>query len=305
MLVGRHRSSENDSVETFLLFNGLDTFANISFCGKQVASTNNQFRQWRFNITDIWSECTHSDQPSLEVHFQSAPETAMKLANQPGAETWPFGVEGWFEYPHRAFIRKEQSDFGWDWGPAFAPSGIWQKAWVVQISGHKLAIPNSVFDIYRIGQLNNLPPDQSANWVLNASVDSLTPIPSEAQMRFKIADRHGRLYDQGFLSNVTNGGDVITGYTHLDQTKYKLWWPSGMGSQTLYDITVDIVHNNLILATVQKRTGFRTIVLNLSPITDEQKDKGIAPGNNCMVPDPTLYMSRSADVVRALRNQWQ
>ncbi|KAG6009432.1 hypothetical protein E4U21_002347 [Claviceps maximensis] len=276
-----HHSGENNSVETFLLFNGLDTFANISFCGEQVASTNNQFRQWRFNITDIWSECTHPGQTSLEVHFQSATETAAKLANQPGAETWPFGVEGWFEYPHRAFIRKQQSDFGWDWGPAFAPSGIWQKAWVVQVwVGNELVVPNSVFDIYRIGQWNNLPPDQTVNWVLNASVDSLTPIPSEARMRFKITDRHGRLYDQGFLSNVTNGGDVITGQTHLDHTKYGLWWPSGMGDQTLYDITVDIVHNNLSLATVQKRTGFRTIVLNLGPITDEQRSRGIAPGNN-------------------------
>ncbi|KAG5953114.1 hypothetical protein E4U53_006850 [Claviceps sorghi] len=275
-----HRSTQNDGVETFLLFNGLDTFANISFCGKQVASTDNQFRQWRFNITDIWSECTHSEQPPLEIHFQSATEMAKKLANQPGAETWPFGVEGWFEYPHRAFVRKEQSDFGWDWGPAFAPSGIWQKAWIAQISNDKLVIPNSVFDIYRIGQLNNLPPNQSANWVLNASLDSLTPIPGGAQMEFKVADRHGRLYDQGFLSNVTNGGNVITGFAQLDHTKYRLWWPSGMGNQTLYTITVDIVHNNLSLATVQKRTGFRTIVLNLGPITDDQKDKGITAGNN-------------------------
>ncbi|KAG5986374.1 hypothetical protein E4U43_005533, partial [Claviceps pusilla] len=250
------------------------------FCGERVASTDNQFRQWRFNITDLWSRCTRPDQPSLEVHFQSATETAARLANQPGAETWPFGVQGWFEYPHRAFIRKEQSDFGWDWGPAFAPSGIWQKAWVVQISGHQLAIPNSVFDIYRLGQLNNLPPDQTANWVFNASLDSLTPIPKGAQMRFQITDRHGKLHDEGFLSNVTNGGDVITGQTHLDHTKYRLWWPAGMGHQTLYTITVDIVHGNLSLATVQKRTGFRTIVLNLGPITDEQKDRGIAPGNN-------------------------
>lgn len=25
-------------------------------------------------------------------------------------------VEGLFEYPNRQFVRKEQSDFGWDWG---------------------------------------------------------------------------------------------------------------------------------------------------------------------------------------------
>ncbi|KAG6047131.1 hypothetical protein E4U39_000720 [Claviceps sp. Clav50 group G5] len=274
-----HRSTENDNVQTYLLFDGLDTFANISFCDKQVASTDNQFRQWRFDVTDIWSDC---DQPLplLEVHFKSATETARKLASERDAETWPFGVEGWFEYPNRAFIRKEQSDFGWDWGPAFAPSGIWKKAWIAQVSKNKLVIPNSAIDIYRIGQLNNLPPDQNADWILNTSIDSLTPIPSGSRMEFKVADQHGKLYDQGFLSNVSNGGDVITGCTQLDHTKYQLWWPSAMGNQTLYNITVDIIYNDSSLARVQKRTGFRTIVLNMGPITDDQRERGIAPGNN-------------------------
>ena len=46
---------------------------------------------------------------------------ADQIAAQPGQETWPYGVEIIYEFPNRQFIRKEQSDFGWDWGPAFAP----------------------------------------------------------------------------------------------------------------------------------------------------------------------------------------
>ena len=30
-----------------------------------------------------------------------------------------------FNHSQRGFIRKTQSDFGWDWGPGFAPCGIW------------------------------------------------------------------------------------------------------------------------------------------------------------------------------------
>ncbi|KAK2611974.1 hypothetical protein QQS21_001939 [Conoideocrella luteorostrata] len=272
--------NEAGNTETHLLFNGLDTFANISFCGQYVASTNNQFRQWRFNVTDLWARCSQPGAPELKVDFRSATEMATQLANEPGAETWPFGIEGWFEYPHRAFIRKEQSDFGWDWGPAFAPAGIWKKAWIVQVSSKKLMIPNSAFDLYREGQLNNLPPDQNANWVLNASLDSLTPIPKGAQMSFKITDKAGKVHDHGYLSNITNGLDVISGITTLDGNKYNLWWPSGMGDQNLYNITVDVVHQNTTLATVRKRAGFRTIVLNLGPVTEEQKAKGVGPGNN-------------------------
>jgi beta-mannosidase len=53
-----------------------------------------------------------------------------EIANDPSQETWPDQTQMVFEFPNRWFIRKEQSDFGWDWGPAFAPAGIWQPAYV-------------------------------------------------------------------------------------------------------------------------------------------------------------------------------
>ena len=267
------------SAPTYILFNGLDTFATVSFCGQHIATTDNQFRQWRLNITDALARCA-DEHPLLQVDFESATEAATRLAEAPGAEKWPFGVEGWFEYPHRAFIRKEQSDFGWDWGPAFAPAGIWQKAWVVQISDDKLMIPNSALDIYREGQLNNLPPDQSANWVLNASVDSLTTIPAEAKLKYNI-QMGGKTVDSGYLGKVNNSQTVITGATNLDASKFDLWWPAGMGNQTLYNVTVEIEVKNKTVASVVKRTGFRTIVLNMEPINNKQLAQGIAPGNNC------------------------
>lgn len=105
-----------DSTKTFLLFNGLDTFANVTFCDQYVASTNNQFRQYYFNVTDIVAACNDSA-PELNIEFTSAPATANDVAAQPGQETWPWNVQNVFEFSHREFIRKEQSDFGWDWGP--------------------------------------------------------------------------------------------------------------------------------------------------------------------------------------------
>ncbi|POR35420.1 Beta-mannosidase A [Tolypocladium paradoxum] len=141
-------------------------------------------------------------------------------------------------------------------------------------------VPNSVFDIYRVGQLNNLPPNQSADWMLNCSIDALNAIPHGAQMNNTIADASGRVVSSGHLKNVTNAGDVITGSTRLNGSGYKLWWPSGMGDQNLYSITVNIVQRNKTLASVTKRTGFRTIVLNMGVINDKQLAQGIAPGNN-------------------------
>lgn len=290
-VAGLESVGQGTNASTYLLFNGLDTIADIWLCGEAVASTNNQFRQYFFDVSDILASCpSDTTAPELSVQFFSAPGTAYDLASQPGAETWPWGVENLFEFQHRPFIRKEQSDFGWDWGPAFAPAGIWQKAWIVQLDPGELQVRNSIYDIYRRDQLPNLPPDQGADWVLNASIDVLNTIPEGASMRYRITDSTTKeTISRGDLMNVTNAGDVITGTTILGGDDYDLWWPNGLGEQNLYNITVEVVSaTNEVLATVNKRTGFRTIVLNEGEITEEQLSQGIAPGNNCKFFKPLL-----------------
>ena len=82
--------SKNAS-STWLQFNGLDTFADISLCGSRVASTNNQFRQWWFDVSEIVRGC-EEEELVLELEFGSAPISANGIAEEPGAETWPYGV---------------------------------------------------------------------------------------------------------------------------------------------------------------------------------------------------------------------
>lgn len=101
------------AAQTYLLFQGLDTFTSIELCGQHVASTNNQFRQYYFDVTDILSACGNDS--ALTINFGSAPLIAQQIADEPGQETWPYGTEIPFEIPNRQFIRKEQNDFGWDW----------------------------------------------------------------------------------------------------------------------------------------------------------------------------------------------
>lgn len=104
---------DKSAAQTHLLFQGLDTFTSINLCNKHVASTNNQFRQYVFDVTSFVTKC-NSDL-SLTINFGSAPQIAQDIADQPGQETWPYGTEIPFEIPNRQFIRKQQNDFGWDW----------------------------------------------------------------------------------------------------------------------------------------------------------------------------------------------
>ncbi|RDA91982.1 hypothetical protein CP533_1335 [Ophiocordyceps camponoti-saundersi (nom. inval.)] len=281
--------------ETHLIFDGLDTLAQVFLCGKHVGSADNQFRQWRFDVSDALASCGNHDDDDdddddlshveLRIVFASAPQAATRLASQPGAVTWPRGaLDGRFVFADRQFLRKQQSDFGWDWGPAFSPVGIWQDAWVLQLPRRRpaLAVPAASLDIYRVGQLNNLPPDQGADWLLNCSLDVLGSVPDGAHLRYSVAEAGGsaRVVAAGRLDNLTHGGDVVSGQALLRASAFRLWWPVGMGQQNLYSVTVDVVDGDRVLASVTKRTGFRTIVLNMGVITEQQLAQGIAPGNN-------------------------
>jgi beta-mannosidase len=129
-------------------------------CGQHVASTNNQSRQYYLDVPSILNAC--SGGRTLSINFGSAVNITADIANEPGQETWPYGVEQLYEFPNRQFMRKEQSDFEWDWVPACAPTSIWQSAYIIQLPSSEVYIRNTLLDIYREGRLNNLPPDQNA-----------------------------------------------------------------------------------------------------------------------------------------------
>lgn len=202
------------------------------------------------------------------------------LANLP--TEWPQGIQQTYEFPNRWFMRKEQSDFGWDWGPAFSPVGPWQKAYLVQFNGeNKVYVLNTDLDIFRQGQINHLAPDQTQPWVVNASIDFLGVLPKTASMAIEIKDlESGRTLESAPLENVTTIHNSITGSITIDAYAPKLWWPNGLGKQNLYNVTVMVRDNDEELARVTKRSGFRTIFLNRLNITEEQLARGIAPGAN-------------------------
>ncbi|KAF9890230.1 hypothetical protein FE257_006142 [Aspergillus nanangensis] len=269
----------HDAKHTWLVFQGLDTFATITFCGQSIASTDNQFRQYAFDVSHALTRC--QDTPVLSLNFGSAPKIVNEIAEDPGAPQWPRGVQQTFEYPNRWFMRKEQSDFGWDWGPAFAPAGPWKPAYLVQLEGSEgIYVLNTDIDIYRKGQVNFLAPDQSQPWVVNASIDFLGSLPSKPSMSIVIADADsGKPLTSRVLHSISASNDSITGTAILEDISPELWWPYGLGKQMLYNITIMINNTQSeTVAQVTKRTGFRTIFLNQRNITASEIKQGIAPG---------------------------
>lgn len=189
-----------------------------------------------------------------------------------------------FEYPNRQWVRKEQSDFGWDWGPAFVPTGPWRDGRIVQLKNEEAYPLNTNIDIYRKGQVNNFAPDQSQPWVVNASIDYIGALPKKGSLRAIItdADDKSKVLYSGKLENVKRSNTTITGSIAIEGSKPQLWWPNGMGKQSLYSMTVSVSGCNAKEPALvsQRRVGFRTILLSTGNVTDDQIARGYQPGNN-------------------------
>ncbi len=97
-----------------LIFEGLDTYADVYLNGQKILSADNMFRTWKVDVTNI----IQSNQNELRIFFKSADRMADSLA-----------VLSSIKYPcenNRNYIRKAQYHFGWDFAPKLTTCGIWR-----------------------------------------------------------------------------------------------------------------------------------------------------------------------------------
>jgi beta-mannosidase len=69
---------------TWLVFDGLDTYTTVNLCDQIVATTDNQFRQFFFNVTSALASC--KGDPILSLNFGSAPRIIDAINNTAGQE---------------------------------------------------------------------------------------------------------------------------------------------------------------------------------------------------------------------------
>jgi hypothetical protein len=122
------------------------------------------------------------------------------------------------------FLRKPASDFGWDWGPAFAPSGIYGG---VELVG------------YSAGMLTGASAHQA-----HAADGSAVVLTFDAYVRTPTPGEAGTLT----VKSVNGAWGPVTREVRLDEAglntvpitltataPFDLWWPTGYGAQPLYD----------------------------------------------------------------------
>ncbi|HRE09168.1 MAG TPA: glycoside hydrolase family 2 protein, partial [Opitutaceae bacterium] len=99
-----------------LVADGLDTVATVTLNGHEVARTENMFVGFRWDV----KRWLRPGRNRLSIRFDSA----MRYIREHDGFTPPQE----FNDPvgNCVRIRKQQCQFGWDWGPRFVSAGIWR-----------------------------------------------------------------------------------------------------------------------------------------------------------------------------------
>lgn len=216
---------KNDQAE--LIFDGLDTFAEIYLNGKPLQQTNNMFRQWIIPVKNILVKGDNV----LQIKFESSVNVGNKMA-----EKVPFKLP---ESP-RSMVRKAQYQFGWDWGPRLVTAGIWKDV--------KLNFWNNA-------KISNIQLEQK----------SLTTTKGQLSFNIEVvADKSGNY--QVAVNNQAPKAFILQKGVNKISVPYevknpKLWQPNGWGKPELYDFKVTLTQQSKKLDEESLRHGFRTVKL--------------------------------------------
>ena len=105
----------------FLQFGGLDTLARVFLNDTLIATTENGYISYRFDVSDTLREGAND----LRVEFDSAMRVGQAMAQSYlGDGTSERGSQSYFNFAPRAFVRKPQYEWGWDWGMEAVGVGI-------------------------------------------------------------------------------------------------------------------------------------------------------------------------------------
>jgi len=253
-----------DSGHSYLLFSGIQTVADIYLDEMMLGSADNEFRSWMFP-EDI-EQSLRPGNYNLSVRFTSSPMYAAWLnRSYDGPEgSYPKEPNQYINgLPFRNYLRLEQSSFGWDWGPAFAPQGISKSVSLIQtpsISGRGL-LRFLDLTIHTFPCRNSSVPLSNDNNCFNIRVDfyfDATSVTNES-CDLHIWSDFGLEKEFAFKRKLQSAEQLITSW--VTAINVPLWWPTGYGPQPLQLLNVSMSCGSSNTITGWRRFGFRVVEL--------------------------------------------
>ena len=226
-----------------LVFEGLDTYANVFLNDASLLNADNMFRTWR-------ADCKRLLKPganTLRIRFRSPINEVLPFMAKMSYQLPAGNDQGEKTSPH---TRKAPYQYGWDWGPRFVTSGIWRPVYL------------ETWDKARVEDLHILPKQVTAAAAsLTAEVEVVASSRASATI---IVDN---VTDESVAAkrevNLAPGSNRVA----LDfvVARPALWWPNGLGAHPLYTFKARLLINGQPIDETTTRTGLRSLELRQQP----------------------------------------
>lgn len=227
-----------------LRFQGLDTYASVFLNDNEVLKANNMFHPWEVDVKHLLK----NGENELLIEFESP---IQKILPKMKHMEYELPADNDQIKKTSPFTRKAPYHYGWDWGPAFATSGIWKT--VELFCYDSLYIENIFIEQNDISE-------ESAILDINVFIKS----ESKHKIGLKISESKS---DIDILKSI----DIEKGDNHfvrkVEIANPNLWWPNGHGSQHMYEFKIQI-KNKDFEDSMTAKIGLRDFKVNL----DEDKD---------------------------------
>lgn len=231
-----------------LVFDGLDTFAEVFLNDHSVLQADNMFRRWRIAAKPVLQSGAntlrivfHSPITRMLPYVKSLPYVLPAISTQNGGNE-----EGIATAP---YTRKAPYQYGWDWGPRFVTEGIWKP------------VRLEVWDSLRV---------ENFHIHQQEITKGLAKLTAEVQIEASSAATATITFSHDELGGkpVTDGTPTVQldpGTNHVELpiriATPKLWHPVGYGAQDRYHFSAVIRVGKNVAAHADVKTGLRSVEL--------------------------------------------
>ncbi|HKQ54025.1 MAG TPA: glycoside hydrolase family 2 protein, partial [Pyrinomonadaceae bacterium] len=228
-----------------LVFEGLDTYAEVFVNGKSLLKADNMFRTWRVDARSALAPGPNT----LLIRFRSPINEVLPLMAKMSYQLPSPNDQGEKTSPH---TRKAPYHYGWDWGPRFVTSGVWKpvylEAWddarIADLHIRQLEVTAAKAQLIAHVEIVS---EEDANADAEIIVENLTGRTVAARSKFKLRPR---------------GVGIALG---IVIERPALWWPNGLGAHPLYNFRARLLINGRLADEARVRTGLRSLELRQQP----------------------------------------
>jgi beta-mannosidase len=220
-----------------LVFEGIDTLADVHLNGQYLGSTDDMFLEYRFAVRDVLKKGKNV----LRVHIKSP-------TGVPAALEREHGKLGTVEESIRTYIRKAQYSYGWDWGIRLPTSGIWKPVYLE--SYDKARLTGCTASLERL---------ENDGGVVKVSGYVVRGVDFGDAGNYRVAVR----VDDAFAGEfpVQHVGEELSFEGVFSLQHVRLWYPNGLGEHHLYAFEFTLNDGGVPVCSEKERIGLRTVKL--------------------------------------------